>query len=186
MAIGWGSMSMIQAATTSFAGMMVVRFVVGVFEAGFAPGVALYLSFFYHRREMGLRYGLFISFSPLASCFASAMAYGIVQAKTSIENWQLLFLVGKYLQLVQQTSYLLIMLQRELLLSSLHSSHTSTCLMGQATAQHSMHTKTRLSVLVPVKDVATKRKANLTSSKSSLHSSITRITFKLPSSSFSM
>ncbi|RDL34699.1 Uncharacterized protein BP5553_07827 [Venustampulla echinocandica] len=75
MAIGWGAMSMVQAATTNFAGIMVTRFLIGVFEAGFAPGVALYLSFFYHRREMGLRYGLFISFSPLASCFASAMAF---------------------------------------------------------------------------------------------------------------
>ncbi|KFY80522.1 hypothetical protein V499_00626 [Pseudogymnoascus sp. VKM F-103] len=93
LAIGWGAMSMLQAATKNFVGLMVLRFLIGMFEAGFAPGVALYLSFFYHRREMGLRYGLFISFSPLASCFASAMAYGIVQAKTSLVNWKLLFLV---------------------------------------------------------------------------------------------
>jgi MFS family permease len=94
MAIGWGSMSMIQAASDNFRGLMVLRFLIGMFEAGYAPGVALYLSFFYHRREMGLRYGLFISFSPLASCFASALAYAIVQAKTSVQHWQLLFLVG--------------------------------------------------------------------------------------------
>lgn len=98
MAIGWGSISMIQAATVNFGGLMACRFLIGMFEAGFAPGVALYLSFFYHRREMGLRYGLFISFSPLASCFASAMAYGIVQAKTSLAHWQLLFLVGTHPQ----------------------------------------------------------------------------------------
>lgn len=95
MALGWGSMSMLQAATTNFAGIMTLRFLVGAFEAGFVPAVALYLTFFYHRSEMGLRYGLFISFSPLASCFASALAYGLVHAKTSIHNWKLLFLVGK-------------------------------------------------------------------------------------------
>lgn len=95
MAVGWGSMSMMQAATSNFAGIMVLRFLVGAFEAGFVPAVALYLSFFYHRAEMGLRYGLFISFSPLASCFASALAYGLVNAKASIPNWKLLFLVGK-------------------------------------------------------------------------------------------
>ncbi|KAF6798901.1 major facilitator superfamily transporter [Colletotrichum sojae] len=93
MAVGWGSMSMIQAATSNFAGIMVLRFLVGAFEAGFVPAVALYLSFFYHRGEMGLRYGLFISFSPLASCFAAALAYGLVNAKASIPNWKLLFLV---------------------------------------------------------------------------------------------
>ncbi|PSN65631.1 MFS general substrate transporter [Corynespora cassiicola Philippines] len=93
MALGWGSMSMIQAATTNFAGIMTLRFLIGAFEAGFVPAVALYMTFFYHRQEMGLRYGLFISFSPLASCFASALAYGLVHARTSLQNWQLLFLV---------------------------------------------------------------------------------------------
>lgn len=50
-------------------------------------------SFYYNRREIGLRYGLFISSAALASCFASALAYGILQAHTSIKGWQLLFLV---------------------------------------------------------------------------------------------
>lgn len=95
MAIGWGSMSMIQAATTNFTGIMVLRFLIGAFEAGYVPAVALYMTFFYHRAEMGLRYGLFIAFSPLASCFASALAYGIVHAKTALNTWQLLFLVGE-------------------------------------------------------------------------------------------
>lgn len=95
MALGWGSMSMIQAGTHSFAGIMTLRFLIGAFEAGYVPAVALYMTFFYHRGEMGLRYGLFISFSPLASCFASALAYALVHAKTSLHNWQLLFLVGK-------------------------------------------------------------------------------------------
>ncbi|EEU35450.1 uncharacterized protein NECHADRAFT_51188 [Fusarium vanettenii 77-13-4] len=93
MAFGWGSMSMIQAGTSTFAGMMALRFLIGAFEAGFVPAVALYMTFFYHRSEMGLRYGLFISFSPLANCFASALAYGIVHARSAIENWQLLFIV---------------------------------------------------------------------------------------------
>ncbi|KAF5009769.1 hypothetical protein FDECE_4042 [Fusarium decemcellulare] len=93
MAFGWGSMSILQAATHNFAGIMALRFLIGVFEAGFVPAVALYMTFFYHRREMGLRYGLFISFSPLANCFASALAYGLVHAKTSIHNWKLLFIV---------------------------------------------------------------------------------------------
>jgi MFS family permease len=95
MALGWGVMSMLQAATSNFAGIMALRFLMGIFEAGYVPAVAFYMSFFYHRREMGLRYGLFISFSPLASCFASALAYGLVHAKASIANWKLLFLVGK-------------------------------------------------------------------------------------------
>lgn len=95
MALGWGITSILQAATTNFAGLMALRCLLGVFEAGFAPGVALFLSFFYHRSEMAFRYGLFISFSPIANCFASAMAYGIVHAKTSLSSWKLLFIIGQ-------------------------------------------------------------------------------------------
>jgi MFS family permease len=95
MALGWGITSILQAATTNFAGLMALRCLLGVFEAGFAPGVALFLSFFYHRSEMAFRYGLFISFSPIANCFASAMAYGIVHARTSLSSWKLLFIIGQ-------------------------------------------------------------------------------------------
>lgn len=94
MAFGWGATSILQAATSNLAGLIVLRCLMGAFEAGFAPGVALYLSFFYRRSEMGFRYGLFISFSAIANCFASALAYGIVHADTSIANWQLLFIIG--------------------------------------------------------------------------------------------
>lgn len=86
-------MSMIQAGTSNFGGLMAVRFLLGIFEAAFQPGVALYMSFFYHRSEMTLRYGIWISVSALASCFASALAYGLVQAKTAVAGWQLLYLV---------------------------------------------------------------------------------------------
>lgn len=95
MTVGFGAMGILQAAAHNFPGLMVIRFLLGIFEAGFGPGVALYLSFFYHRREMGLRYGLWISFSALASAFASALAYAIVHAHSSLATWKLLFIVGK-------------------------------------------------------------------------------------------
>jgi MFS family permease len=96
MAFGWGAASILQAATTNFAGLIALRCLIGAFEAGFAPGVAFFLSFFYQRSEMGLRYGLFISFSPIANCFASALAYGIVHAKTSLAEWKLLLIIGEH------------------------------------------------------------------------------------------
>ncbi|KAL3480561.1 major facilitator superfamily domain-containing protein [Aspergillus californicus] len=76
-------------------GLLALRILVGIFEAGFAPAIALYLSFFYHRREMGLRYGLFMSCSPLANGIASAIVYGVVHSNSALEAWQLIFLIGK-------------------------------------------------------------------------------------------
>ena len=73
---------------------MALRFLLGVFEAGFGPGVPYLLSFFYRRHELGLRCGLFLSAAPLANTFAGALAYGITSGQSSsLANWRLLFLV---------------------------------------------------------------------------------------------
>jgi len=57
------------------------------------PGVIYLFSFFYLRREVGFRCGIFASAAPLASTFAGALAYGIVNGHSKLTNWRLLFLV---------------------------------------------------------------------------------------------
>ncbi|KAJ5102640.1 hypothetical protein N7532_003169 [Penicillium argentinense] len=89
----WGLVSTCQAATKNWQGMMALRFLMGVFEAGFGPGVPYLLSFFYRRHELGLRCGLFLSAAPLANTFAGALAYGITSGHGAIANWRILFLV---------------------------------------------------------------------------------------------
>ncbi|KEQ89759.1 MFS general substrate transporter [Aureobasidium pullulans EXF-150] len=90
---GWGVISSCQAVVTTWEGEMVLRFLLGVFEAAFGPGVPYLLSFFYLRHEVGFRSGIFLAAAPLATCFAGALAYGITSGKASIPNWKLLFLV---------------------------------------------------------------------------------------------
>lgn len=89
----WGIVSTCQAATMNWAGMMVLRFLLGAAEAGFGPGIPFLLSFFYKKRELGLRCGIFLSAAPLASTFAGALAYGITSGHAALANWRLLFLV---------------------------------------------------------------------------------------------
>ncbi len=91
--LGWGLAATLQATTTSWAGMMACRFFLGLFEAGFGPGIPYLLSFFYLRHELGLRIALFFSAAPLATTFAGALAYGITSGHAHIANWRLLFLV---------------------------------------------------------------------------------------------
>lgn len=57
----WGFVASIQAATTSWGGLMTCRFFLGVAEAAFGPGVPLYLTYFYPREKVGLRHGVFIA-----------------------------------------------------------------------------------------------------------------------------
>jgi MFS family permease len=73
--------------------MMALRFLLGIAEAGFGPGVPFYLTYFYYRRELNTRIGYFMAVAPLASAFAGALAYGITYHKHSIESWRILFIV---------------------------------------------------------------------------------------------
>ncbi|KAF2233501.1 MFS general substrate transporter [Viridothelium virens] len=89
----WGLVSTLQAAAQSWGGMMALRFLLGTFEAAYAPGIIYLLSFFYLRHEIGFRCGLFVAAAPLAATFSGALAYGITSGHTSLAPWRLLFLV---------------------------------------------------------------------------------------------
>lgn len=70
----WGLISSVQAATHTWGGLMACRFLLGVAEAGFGPGVPLYLSFFYPKDKVGFRQGVFISGAALANAYGGALA----------------------------------------------------------------------------------------------------------------
>lgn len=91
----WGFIASLQCLADSFESLLVLRVFLGISEAAFGPGVPFYLSFFYNREELAFRTGLFISAAPLATSFASSLAWLIVKAGTysPIASWRLLFLV---------------------------------------------------------------------------------------------
>lgn len=92
---GWGLVASFQCLATSFGGLVVLRALLGITEAAFAPGVPFYLSLFYRREELAFRNGLFISAAPLATTFASSLAWLIVKLSSHgpISPWRTLFLV---------------------------------------------------------------------------------------------
>ncbi|KAJ8133448.1 hypothetical protein O1611_g169 [Lasiodiplodia mahajangana] len=90
---GWGLIATVQAGAQNWSGLMALRFLLGVFEACYGPGIIYLLSFFYLRHEIGFRCGIFASAAPLASTFAGALAYGITSGHSHLANWRLLFLV---------------------------------------------------------------------------------------------
>lgn len=72
---------------------MAARWFVGMAEAGFGTGIALYLGFFYPRQEIGYRFAWFVTSSAVASAIAGAIAYGLVRAHAAVAGWRLLFIV---------------------------------------------------------------------------------------------
>ncbi|EMR71639.1 putative mfs transporter protein [Eutypa lata UCREL1] len=89
----WGTVAMCTGAVQNHAGLIACRAFLGIFEAAFGAGAPYFLSLFYQRRELGKRVSLLLGMSPLANCFASAFAYGILQIKGSVESWRLLFII---------------------------------------------------------------------------------------------
>jgi MFS family permease len=90
----WGVLASLQCLATSYAYMLVMRALLGIGEAAFV-GIPFYLTFFFRREELAFRTGLFISAAPLATSFASSLAWAIVKMgdKTGIASWRLLFLI---------------------------------------------------------------------------------------------
>nr|XP_031858636.1 uncharacterized protein CI109_006016 [Kwoniella shandongensis]KAA5525708.1 hypothetical protein CI109_006016 [Kwoniella shandongensis] len=91
--IGWGVMSMISAACKNFAGMLVVRILLGAFEAGFASSLIFYLTTFYTRGELGKRIAVFYSCQAISGAFSGLIAYGVFQMESKLWGWQILFLI---------------------------------------------------------------------------------------------
>lgn len=90
----WGVLASLQALVTSYPLLIILRILLGIGEAAFV-GIPFYLSFFFRRDELALRVGLFIAAAPLATTFASTLAWAIVSLgnRTGIASWRLLFLV---------------------------------------------------------------------------------------------
>ncbi|KAH0012358.1 putative pantothenate transporter, partial [Aureobasidium melanogenum] len=77
--LGWGTMALIQSASKNFGGLLALRLILAVFEAGFFAGAVFYLSLFYARGELGFRIAIFFGSALLASAFSGLISYGVFQ-----------------------------------------------------------------------------------------------------------
>ncbi|KAL8643515.1 MAG: hypothetical protein Q9226_008318 [Calogaya cf. arnoldii] len=93
--LAWGAIASLQALATSYRSLCFLRALLGISEAAFSPGVPVFLAFFYKRDELAFRIGLFISAAPLATSFASSLAWLITKLgqNSPIAPWRMLFLV---------------------------------------------------------------------------------------------
>jgi MFS family permease len=61
--------------------LMIGRFLLGCAEAGFVPGVFLYLTFFFLPHERAQRIALFISSNATAGFIGGLLAFGMLNNK---------------------------------------------------------------------------------------------------------
>ncbi|KAI0147036.1 allantoate permease [Xylariaceae sp. FL1272] len=92
----WGVISASQAATRSFAGLVVARFFLGFAEAPFFPGAIFLMSSWYTRAEMAHRIAWFYSGSSLANAFGGLIGAGVLanlSGAHGIAGWRWLFII---------------------------------------------------------------------------------------------
>jgi D-galactonate transporter len=92
----WGIVAAAMMFVTTPTMFYVLRFLLGVFEAGFFPGVLLYLTYWYPNARRGRIIALFMSATAIAGIIAGPLCGGIMKYMDGVNGWsgwQWLFLV---------------------------------------------------------------------------------------------
>jgi ACS family tartrate transporter-like MFS transporter len=93
--ISWGIVSVAMAFTQGSLSFYVLRFLLGVAEAGFLPGMILYLTYWYPSARRARITGLFMAAVPLASAVGAPISGVLVSINEAmgLKGWQWLFIL---------------------------------------------------------------------------------------------
>ncbi|KAJ3459798.1 hypothetical protein MRS44_015871 [Fusarium solani] len=89
--MGWAILAMCMAATHNFAGLAVVRFLMGGLESIVYPTNSILTVMWWTRAEQPVRAAIW--FNTFSTAFTGIVSYGIGRTDTSLSQWRLLFLV---------------------------------------------------------------------------------------------
>ncbi|KAL8730748.1 MAG: hypothetical protein Q9181_004554 [Wetmoreana brouardii] len=73
----WGIIATLTGVTQSYGGLIACRLLLGLVEGGLFPGAAVYLTFFYTKRELALRIGYLFVSAAIAGALGGLLGYGI-------------------------------------------------------------------------------------------------------------
>ncbi|OMP82781.1 putative transporter C11D3.18C [Diplodia seriata] len=73
----WGVIATCTGLAQKFQDLVALRLLLGLFEGGFVPGIQLYLTSFYTKKEMAMRVALFMISPYIAGAFGGLLAYAI-------------------------------------------------------------------------------------------------------------
>jgi len=85
--IGWGLTSIAMMFVTTPQMFYFLRFLLGVFEAGFYPGIILYLTYWFPNDRRAKAFGMFMSASALAGVIGGPLAGWIMTSFNGLNGW---------------------------------------------------------------------------------------------------
>jgi hypothetical protein len=106
----WSLLLCCHVAAKNYAGILSLRFLLGMFEASISPAIMNIVSMFYTRVEQPLRMCVFLAFNGVATMVGALLGYGLGHAHSPhIKTWQLIFLVIGLLNFVWAWVFLWVM-----------------------------------------------------------------------------
>ncbi|KAI9002883.1 major facilitator superfamily domain-containing protein [Hyaloraphidium curvatum] len=93
--VSWGCVTVMMAFAWDFASLATLRFLLGVAESGFFPGILLYLTFWFRKSEQALRLALFMASASVAGFLGGVLAYVLsnLDGFLGLSGWRWIFLV---------------------------------------------------------------------------------------------
>jgi MFS family permease len=93
--VAWGIIATLTGVVQNYAGLIVCRLFLGAVEGGLFPGMAIYLTFFYTKRELALRIGyLFVSAALAGACGGLlAFAIGHMEGIQGLNGWRWIMII---------------------------------------------------------------------------------------------
>lgn len=93
--VTWGLISAASAFVTGPHSFYVLRFLLGVAEAGFFPGIILYLSLWFPTRQRAVAAAWFMAAAPISVALGSPLSGAIMQLPSmfGLADWQMLYII---------------------------------------------------------------------------------------------
>jgi MFS transporter, ACS family, tartrate transporter len=93
--VTWGLVSIASAFVSGPASFYAMRFLLGVAEAGFFPGVILYLSLWFPTKQRAVAAAWFMAAAPISTAIGSPLSGAIMQMPPmfGLADWQLLYII---------------------------------------------------------------------------------------------
>lgn len=95
--VSWGIVASVMAFVPNAGSLYALRFLLGIAEAGFFPGIILYLTFWFPKRERAKAVALFMVAIPLSSVLGAPLSAWLIEighgALFGMDGWRFMFLV---------------------------------------------------------------------------------------------
>ncbi|KAJ4415889.1 hypothetical protein N0V82_007083 [Gnomoniopsis sp. IMI 355080] len=107
----WGAVTIGFAGVRNYGTVLALRLLIGIFEAGFFPGIVYFITIWYRHNERALRIALVIAFCNLAGAFGGAIAFGIghINGTHGLQGFRWLFIIEGIITIVSVLPVLILL-----------------------------------------------------------------------------